>query len=277
MKTISLLALLTLALFTSMVNAQTSYKTENHAPTYFPDKKMSEIKASICNILQKETAWVWDKEKEIYGNPKDILVLDDRIEFVIKKQKTTINFSDLGNFEIKIDGFFMTGADGKYNLERYELNLGKLTFNYKMDFQSAMQIANDLFFIQKQVQKVNNQQLKNQMSSELVLFEPFAAQYRALKVKPPIPEEQRELIVQANSFNQKKMYEKAIELYSKAIEVDQTAYPAAYSNLALLSAQIQKYDAAIYYMKKYLLLEPESSDARSAQDKIYEWKISVAP
>ncbi len=59
-------------------------------------------------------------------------------------------------------------------------------------------------------------------------------------------------------------------MYLKAIEVDQTAYPAAYSNLALLSAQIDNYEAAIYYLKKYLMLEPE--DARAAQDKIYEWE-----
>jgi hypothetical protein len=26
-------------------------------------------------------------------------------------------------------------------------------------------------------------------------------------------------------------------------------------------------------MKKYLLLEPDASDARGAQDKIYEWEI----
>jgi len=29
-------------------------------------------------------------------------------------------------------------------------------------------------------------------------------------------------------------------------------------------------------MKKYLMLEPEASDARSAQDKIYEWKAQSA-
>ena len=71
------------------------------------------------------------------------------------------------------------------------------------------------------------------------------------------------------------MYDKAIELYNKAIEVDQSAYPAGYSNLALLSAQINKFDAAIFYMKKYLLLEPEATDARSAQDKIYEWEAQI--
>jgi tetratricopeptide (TPR) repeat protein len=68
------------------------------------------------------------------------------------------------------------------------------------------------------------------------------------------------------------MYNKAIELYLKAIEVDQTAYPAAYSNLALLSAQTKRFNDAIFYMKKYLMLEPEASDARGAQDKIYLWE-----
>jgi hypothetical protein len=35
-------------------------------------------------------------------------------------------------------------------------------------------------------------------------------------------------------------------------------------------ALMLKYDAAIYYMKIYLMLGPDASDARGAQDKIYE-------
>ncbi|HEY3389684.1 MAG TPA: hypothetical protein VGK38_08950, partial [Prolixibacteraceae bacterium] len=76
-------------------------------------------------------------------------------------------------------------------------------------------------------------------------------------------------------FNQQKAFEKAIEYYNKAIDLDQTAYPAAYSNIALLSAQLHRYDAAISSMKKYLLLQPDASDARGAQDKIYEWEIML--
>jgi hypothetical protein len=58
--------------------------------------------------------------------------------------------------------------------------------------------------------------------------------------------------------------------------VDQVAYPAGYSNLALLSAQINNFGGAINFMKKYLLLEPEATDARSAQDKIYEWEAQIS-
>jgi len=43
----------------------------------------------------------------------------------------------------------------------------------------------------------------------------------------------------------------------------------------LLNAQVHNFDAAVYYMKKYLMLVPEASDARSSQDKIYEWEAQI--
>ena len=107
----------------------------------------------------------------------------------------------------------------------------------------------------------------------LVKFEPIAAEYAALKVKPPVAEEQRKYIVQANLLNQQKQYQQAIELYVKAIQLDPTAFPAGYYNIALLDAQLGYYDNAIFEMKKYLMLLPDAPDARSAQDKIYEWEI----
>ena len=98
-----------------------------------------------------------------------------------------------------------------------------------------------------------------------------------MQVKPPMSEEQRKYVVQANYFNEKKNYSEAIKLYKKAIEIDPTTYPAAYYNLALLYAQINSYSTAIYYMQKYLLLEPDAKAARNAQDKIYEWDAVVNP
>ena len=98
---------------------------------------------------------------------------------------------------------------------------------------------------------------------------------RALNVKPSIPEEQRKYIVKANLFNQQKEYEKAIEQYEKAIGIDQTSYPGAFYNLALLFAQVQNYNTAIYYVQLLLLLEPEAQDTRAARDKIYEWETMM--
>ena len=116
---------------------------------------------------------------------------------------------------------------------------------------------------------------KKEMERQLTLFEPLAAKYRELVIKPPVSEEQRKYIVQANSLNQRKDYAGAIDLYLKAIELDPVAYPPAYFNLALLSAQMRRYHPAVSYMKQYLMLVPDAKDARSAQDKIYEWEIMM--
>ena len=107
-------------------------------------------------------------------------------------------------------------------------------------------------------------------------FDKIAKDYHSLVIKPTITEEQRKYIVQANSMNEKKDYLNAIKLYNTLIEKNPIAYPAAYYNLALISAQTGNYLYAIVNMKKYLLLVPESEDARAAQDKIYEWEAEIA-
>jgi tetratricopeptide (TPR) repeat protein len=135
--------------------------------------------------------------------------------------------------------------------------------------EDAANFADNLYFIQ--------QQLKQTVDGRFDQFEARAAQYRELKVKPVVSETQRKFIVQANSMTQSKDYAKAVELYLKAVDVDPVAYPAAYFNLAMLSAQLKKYPRAIAYMKKYLLLVPGAEDARSAQDKIYEWEVRGQP
>ena len=81
--------------------------------------------------------------------------------------------------------------------------------------------------------------------------------------------------MQANALNERKNYAGAIDLYTKTIEIDPVSYPEAYFNLALLSAQMQRFKPAIDYMKQYLLLEPGAKDARSGQDKIYEWELML--
>ena len=113
----------------------------------------------------------------------------------------------------------------------------------------ARRFADDLSFVQ--------QGLRKQEEPRLALFGAKAAEYRALAVKPQVTEEQRKYIVQANALNEQKDYAGAIALYLKALDLDPVSYPGAYFNLALLSAQVKRYNAAITYMKQYLLLVPE--------------------
>jgi len=230
-------------------------------------KKLDKPRAEIAELLNKTVEVMelksGDDKYTFWGRTKGTLVFDDRIEFRrLNRENIIVYFSDIIDYQITINFDAINKRDNVYfgNLIIFINGKG-----------SNRRFYDDLIIIQKQLKN----QLIEKQKSQLILFEPIVEQYRYLKIKPKISEEQRKYIIQANGFNDQKMYDKAIELYLKAIEVDQTAYPAAYSNLALLSAQTKRFNDAIFYMKKYLMLEPEASDARSAQDKIYLWEAQI--
>jgi tetratricopeptide (TPR) repeat protein len=252
MKTIRLFILLAVVLFINIANAQTI--------------EIDKAKARIAELFKTVTYISIDKDNRTveetrtfvaWGTPKDVFVLDDKIEFRRKKENAIIYYyADLANVNITITN------DQKNNVSVIFENF---LINFKRNENGNLLVDNLNI-----IRNYYNEELYN---SQLVLFEPIAASYRSLTVKPPISEQQRERIVQANLFSQQGQYAKAIEFYTKAIEIDPTAYPAGYYNLALLSAQVTRFNAAVYYMKKYLMLEPEAEDARGAKDKIYEWQV----
>jgi len=225
-----------------------------------PRAEIAELLNKTVEVMELKSG---DDKYTFWGRTKGTLVFDDRIEFRrLNRENIIVYFSDIIDYQITINFDAINKRDNVYfgNLIIFINGKG-----------SNRRFYDDLIIIQKQLKN----QLIEKQKSQLILFEPIVEQYRYLKIKPKISEEQRKYIIQANGFNDQKMYDKAIELYLKAIEVDQTAYPAAYSNLALLSAQTKRFNDAIFYMKKYLMLEPEASDARSAQDKIYLWEAQI--
>lgn len=262
MKTIRLLALFVylVLFFTSYANAQ-EIKTETIYHPKLPNEDLNIAKSHLTDLLYQEAT------PGLKNYPKKVLVFDDRFEMVYKKSSKIIKFSDILN-PIVVTKRSQGSSYNKYislvlKNNAYRDNL------YVFDDNTLKDLADHLFYFQHKLNKIRYDSLAN-------IFKPVATQYCALKVKPQILEEQRKYIVQANMFNQQKAYEKAVELYKKVIEIDQVAYPAAYSNLALLSAQVEDYDAAIYNMKLYLMLEPESVGVRSCQDKIYEWEAQIS-
>jgi hypothetical protein len=261
--------ILTLA---SAQNLKPTNKT--YRPVKIINQETDVVKTSLSGWLngrlsdQKFKTEITDKNTGITDTPKDIKVTDDSIVFTIKNQITVLHFFDITDDVIIVKEQNKFSPDGmSYRHFICSIELRRFIFTIK-DKYNCTNFADDLFFFQ---QKFREQKF----NSSLDLFRPLAEQYKALKVKPPVSEAQRRLIVQANSFSEEKNYSEAINKYLKAIEVDPTAYPAAYSNLALLYAQMQYYLDAIYTMKKYLLLVPDAEDARSAQDKIYEWEIKL--
>lgn len=198
------------------------------------------------------------------------IIRDNKIEIEwttqpITPEKTgvvTLNNSRLLNEKILVE--FRKERAGNI---RHEIRFpGLVTLKFR-DKDVACKVSDALLYIQTQEKK-----REEERAVRLAAFTTTAASYRVLATKPMLSEEQRKLIVQANAFVEQKNYGKAIEKYLKAVELDPTSYPAAYNNLALLFAQNNDPVMAIFYMKHYLLLEPNANDARSAQDKIYEWE-----
>ena len=189
---------------------------------------------------------------------KRVAVLDDRIEI---SPRIIFSYADLTDVLLSVT----TSKDKDPYIYTVQLRDQILFHFHRGDLSGAQRFADALFFIQ--------QAQKKQRDERLALFESKAAEYRTMAVKPPVTEEQRKYIVQANALNQKKDYRRAIDLYLKALDIDPVSYPGAYFNMALLSGQLQWYKSAITYMKQYLMLEPDAKDARSAQDKIYEWEL----
>jgi len=224
------------------------------------DNDVAVVKKRFEDVLK--TTFVYNPGVAFVSLPKEVFVSENEFRVIHKTKTITITIADIQDVNVR-DWTRQNklSTSGHY---RYSVELQKTVFSWE-DLKTAQSFADAVaFFKQKQLLKISKESFD--------AFEPIAAQYRALKVKPPVSEEQRKYIVQANSMTQLKNYIEAINLYDKAIAIDQTN-PIVYYNQALLFAQIRSYNSAINRMKKYLMLSPNASDARSAQDKIYEWEI----
>lgn len=108
------------------------------------------------------------------------------------------------------------------------------------------------------------------------LFQEIVAKYQAANPRPQLSEEARKFKVQAEFAVREKQFDKAAELYGKALEIAPW-WPEGHFNRAQILGEEKKYWDAMREMKHYLLLVPEASNARAAQDKIYQWEVVAGP
>ena len=105
-------------------------------------------------------------------------------------------------------------------------------------------------------------------------FNEVVANYLAANPKPSLPEEARKFKVQAEFAVQEKQFDRAVELYGKALEIAPW-WPQGHFNRAIILGELKKYRKAMLEMKRYLQLAPDASDARAAQDKVYQWESAA--
>ncbi len=107
-------------------------------------------------------------------------------------------------------------------------------------------------------------------------FQEVVAKYLATNPKPTLSEEAHKFKVQAEFAVQEKRYEQAIALYAKALNIAPW-WAEGHFQLALSLGETKRYRNAMLEMNRFLLLAPNSPEARAAQDKIYQWESVAEP
>ena len=102
-------------------------------------------------------------------------------------------------------------------------------------------------------------------------FQKSVMSYRAASPKPVLPEEARKFKVQAEDAVHDKQLDEAVDFYGQAIKIAPW-WPDGHFNRALVFGELGATNGAIVEMKRYLALVPDASNARAAQDKIYDWE-----
>jgi hypothetical protein len=105
-------------------------------------------------------------------------------------------------------------------------------------------------------------------------FQEKAKAWRALAIKPSLPEQARRFKVQAEDAFQHKDFEKAAEYYENALETA-PFWPDGYFNAALLYGELGFYSKAVLNMKRYLELRPDAEDSQAARDRVYIWEGKI--
>jgi hypothetical protein len=115
------------------------------------------------------------------------------------------------------------------------------------------------------------EEVQAQQEASFRQFEPQAKAWRDASVKPAMPEAAHEHQVLAEYAFKEKDTDKAVNEYTAALEI-YPCWPEGQFNLATLAGEKKLFAVAVFHMKEYLELVPESPDAQAAKDSIIIWK-----
>jgi hypothetical protein len=105
-------------------------------------------------------------------------------------------------------------------------------------------------------------------------FQEEARTWRALPVKPAVPEGVRRFQLLAEDAIKNKNFEEAVDYYEQGLDVS-PLWPEGQFNAALLYGEMEIYGQAVIRMKRYVELRPDAPDAQAARDQIVIWQAKA--
>ncbi len=126
--------------------------------------------------------------------------------------------------------------------------------------------------------KQHAMQEKEKFAAEPALFADFqekAKTWRALAVKPPLPETVQRCRIMAEDAFKNRDFEKAAEYYEQGLQIE-PLWPQGRHNAAWLYAELKDYQSAVLHIKRYLEVAPDAANAKQARDMLYLWEGKAA-
>jgi len=105
-------------------------------------------------------------------------------------------------------------------------------------------------------------------------FHEKASDWRALSVKPPLPDDVRVQRLMAEDAVKNNRPAEALNYYEAGLALYPT-WPQGCFNAALIASELGFLPDAIEYMQEYLELVPDAKDAQSARDQIAIWQYKT--
>ncbi len=116
---------------------------------------------------------------------------------------------------------------------------------------------------------------KNPAPEDGATFAAKSEAWRATSPRPPLPPDaDRERVLAENAFREKRP-EVAFSHFERGLAIE-PCWPDGNFNAALLAGELGVYEDALRYMRRYLLLVPDSRDAAAAREKIIVWEDKLA-
>lgn len=111
-------------------------------------------------------------------------------------------------------------------------------------------------------------------SAQLDAFAQLTASWRKMYVKPLLPDAVNRESLLAEDAVARKDLSSALEDYLAGVDTDPT-WAQGWFNAALLYADRQDYDDAVFTMKHYLILLPDAPEAATAKEKVSLWQARM--
>ena len=232
------------------------------------------LRGATLALLDRYPEALPDLDRYLPTNPNDVRALWLQGKAFLKTGQTELAHENVRKL-IGLDSRLAINFGGNKALDVYDLDKRRAIVKQSLaegkEAEASGQWQKTFEHFERARTYVSGQTAEDREDHNTI-FEGVRRSYARLSAKPELPEAARRFGVQAVSMADQKEYERAIQLYGKALGV---AYwwPEAHFNRALLLAERAHSEEAIVEMKAFLELAPTAPDARAAQDKIYEWEL----